>query len=178
MAIASIEPLGADHHQHHVTGRDLLCQHLHEVETGCDVVHVHEELVRLVGLPQPIQEATRRVSTVVAPVTDEDATRHSHGPHRQSRKYPAREYPPGHGSRKARWGREGCCTNPWNCARWPDSRGERGGAPSYPELRDRGVRPSQPRGRTFWRAPGEPPARVRPFRRAGARRLADCPWLR
>src|SRR5262245_12465901 len=45
-----------------------------------DVVHVHEELTRLIGLPQAIQQAPRRVSAVVALVADEDAACHDRPP--------------------------------------------------------------------------------------------------
>jgi len=76
--VTSIEPIGADHNKHHIAGGDLFFNDLHEVEPGSDVVYVHEELVWLVALPQPIQQPSSSVSAVISSVAKKDTACHAH----------------------------------------------------------------------------------------------------
>jgi hypothetical protein len=76
--VGGVEPVLADHRDQHVAARDLVVQHLHEVEARRDIVHVHEQPLGRKHLFEAAIERLGEARIVAAAIIDEDVA--GHGP--------------------------------------------------------------------------------------------------
>src|SRR5262249_40422536 len=78
--VTSVAPALTDHGEQRIALPDLLFQHPDEVEPGRDAVDIHEQLLGLKRLLQPVKQAASVARIVAAAIVDENLT--SHGPAR------------------------------------------------------------------------------------------------
>jgi hypothetical protein len=78
MTVHCREPIGTDDDEHRVRARDLVLDHLQEVQTWLDVINVDEYLIARKALGQGVLESACRVPVVVPPAGNENPS--CHGP--------------------------------------------------------------------------------------------------
>ena len=76
MTVHCREPIGTDDDEQRVRARDLVLDHLQEVQTWLDVINVDEYLVARKALGQGVVESACRVPVVVPPLANENPSRH------------------------------------------------------------------------------------------------------
>ena len=74
---SGLRPNLADHRKHDVAFGDTLIEHVHEIETGRDIIDVDEKLLARERILQPIKQATGIAGIVSAAVVDENLASHS-----------------------------------------------------------------------------------------------------
>src|SRR5262249_31123068 len=78
--VTRIKPPLADYCEYQIALRDLLFQDPHEVETGRNAVHIHEQLLAAESLPQSVEQATGEPIILAAAVVDEYLAGHAPRP--------------------------------------------------------------------------------------------------
>ena len=81
--IARGDPTFADHRKQDVAFGDALIQHLHEIETGRDIIDVDKKLLARERILQPIKQAAGIAGIVSAAVVDENLASHSRHAYRR-----------------------------------------------------------------------------------------------